>query len=62
MSWIALIGALVVLLAIDLLVVRGRGGEMSLRAASVASATPTKATSNRPVAVTSVAKADGPAM
>ena len=33
MSWIALIGALAVLLAIDLLVVRGRGGEMSLRAA-----------------------------
>ena len=39
MSWIALIAALVVLLAIDLLVVRGRGGEMSLRAAGVASAT-----------------------
>ena len=38
MSWIALIGALAVLLAIDLLVVRGRGGEMSLRAASIASA------------------------
>jgi tellurite resistance protein TerC len=38
MSWIALIGALTVLLAIDLLVVRGRGGEMSLRAAAVASA------------------------
>ena len=38
MSWIALIGALAVLLAIDLLVVRGRGGEMSLRAAGVASA------------------------
>ena len=38
MSWIALIGALAVLLAIDLLVVRGRGGEMSLRAAAVASA------------------------
>ena len=37
-SWIALIGALAVLLAIDLLVVRGRGGEMSLRAAGVASA------------------------
>ena len=39
MSWIALIVALAVLLAIDLLVVRGRGGEMSLRAAAVASAT-----------------------
>ena len=39
MSWIALIAALVVLLAIDLLVVRGRGGEMSLRAAAIASAT-----------------------
>ena len=38
MSWIALIGALAVLLTIDLLVVRGRGGEMSLRAAAVASA------------------------
>jgi tellurite resistance protein TerC len=38
MSWIALIGALAVLLAIDLLVVRGRGGEMSLRAAAVAGA------------------------
>ena len=38
MSWIALIGALAVLLAIDLLIVRGRGGEMSLRAAAVASA------------------------
>ena len=37
-SWIALIGALAVLLAIDLLVVRGRGGEMSRRAAGVASA------------------------
>ena len=29
-SWIALIGALVVLLAIDLLVVRGRGGEIAI--------------------------------
>jgi tellurite resistance protein TerC len=38
LSWIALIATLAVLLAIDLLVVRGRGGEMSLRAASVASA------------------------
>ncbi|MEO8689938.1 MAG: TerC/Alx family metal homeostasis membrane protein [Solirubrobacteraceae bacterium] len=38
MSWITLIVALAVLLAIDLLVVRGRGGEMSLRAASIASA------------------------
>ena len=37
-TWIALIGALAVLLAIDLLVVRGRGGEMSLRAAGIASA------------------------
>ena len=38
MSWIALIGAPAVLLAIDLLAVRSRGGEMSLRAAAVASA------------------------
>ena len=35
--WIGLIAAIVVLLAIDLLVVRGRGGEMSLRQAAVAS-------------------------
>jgi tellurite resistance protein TerC len=38
LSWIALLATLAVLLAIDLLVVRGRGGEMSLRAAGVASA------------------------
>jgi TerC family integral membrane protein len=38
LSWIALIATLAVLLAIDLLVVRGRGGEMSLRAAAVTSA------------------------
>jgi TerC family integral membrane protein len=38
LSWIALIATLAVLLAIDLLVVRGRGGEMSLRAAGIASA------------------------
>jgi tellurite resistance protein TerC len=35
--WIGLTAAIVVLLAIDLFVVRGRGGEMSLRAATVAS-------------------------
>ncbi len=35
---LVLVGVLVVLLAIDLLVVRGRGGVMSLRAAAVASA------------------------
>jgi tellurite resistance protein TerC len=38
LSWIALIAVLAVLLAADLAVVRGRGGEMSLRAAAVASA------------------------
>jgi tellurite resistance protein TerC len=37
LSWIALIAALAVLLAVDLAVVRGRGGEMTLRAAAVAS-------------------------
>ena len=37
-AWIALVGAIGVLLTIDLLVVGRRGGEMSLRAASVASA------------------------
>ena len=37
-SWLVLIGALVVLLVIDLALVRGRGGEMSLRAAGIASA------------------------
>jgi tellurite resistance protein TerC len=37
MNWIALIAALAVLLAVDLLLVRGRGGEMSMRAATVAS-------------------------
>ena len=36
-AWIALIGAIGVLLAIDLLVVGRRGGEMSLRFASLAS-------------------------
>jgi len=36
--WLALAGALAVLLVIDLAVVRGRGGEMSLRAAAIASA------------------------
>jgi tellurite resistance protein TerC len=36
-AWIALIGAIAVLLAIDLLVVGRRGGEMSLRFASLAS-------------------------
>jgi tellurite resistance protein TerC len=37
MNWLALVAALAVLLAVDLLLVRGRGGEMSLRAASLAS-------------------------
>jgi tellurite resistance protein TerC len=37
LSWLILIAVLAVLLAIDLAVVRGRGGEMSLRAATVAS-------------------------
>ena len=37
MEWIVLVVALLVLLAIDLLVVRGRGGEMSVREAAVAS-------------------------
>jgi tellurite resistance protein TerC len=36
-AWIALVGAILVLLAIDLLVVRGRGGGMSTRAAAWAS-------------------------
>jgi tellurite resistance protein TerC len=36
--WLALIGAIAVLLALDLLVVRGRGGEMSVRFAALASA------------------------
>src|SRR5262245_6270315 len=36
-AWIALIGAIAVLLVIDLLVVGRRGGEMSLRFASLAS-------------------------
>jgi tellurite resistance protein TerC len=36
--WVGLVAAVAVLLAIDLAVVRGRGGEMSLRAAAVASA------------------------
>ena len=35
MEWIALLIALAVLLAIDLLIVRGRDGAMSLRAASI---------------------------
>jgi tellurite resistance protein TerC len=35
--WIGLIAAIVVLLAIDLLLVRGRGGEMSTRQAAIAS-------------------------
>ena len=35
MEWIALLTALAVLLAIDLLIVRGRDGAMSIRAASV---------------------------
>jgi tellurite resistance protein TerC len=38
LSWIALTGALIVLLVIDLAVVRGRGGTMSVRAAALASA------------------------
>jgi tellurite resistance protein TerC len=37
-AWIALIAAIVVLLAIDLLLVRGRGGAMSVRQAAIASA------------------------
>ena len=36
-AWIALIGAIAVMLVIDLLVVGRRGGEMSLRFASLAS-------------------------
>ena len=36
-AWIALVGAIAVLLVIDLLVVGRRGGEMSLRFASLAS-------------------------
>jgi tellurite resistance protein TerC len=36
--WLLLIGALAALLVVDLAIVRGRGGEMSLRAAAVASA------------------------
>jgi tellurite resistance protein TerC len=36
--WLALIGALAVLLVIDLVLVRGRGGEMSVRTAAIASA------------------------
>ena len=35
--WLALLGALAVLLVVDLAVVRARGGEMSLRPAAVAS-------------------------
>ena len=35
MQWIALLIALAVLLAIDLLIVRGRDGAMSVRAASI---------------------------
>ena len=35
--WLALLGALAVLLVVDLAVVRARGGEMSLRAAALAS-------------------------
>jgi tellurite resistance protein TerC len=35
--WLALLGALAVLLVVDLAVVRARGGEMSLRAAAIAS-------------------------
>ncbi|UGS36550.1 TerC/Alx family metal homeostasis membrane protein [Capillimicrobium parvum] len=35
--WLALVGALAALLVVDLALVRGRGGEMSLRAAAVAS-------------------------
>jgi tellurite resistance protein TerC len=38
LSWIALTGALIVLLVIDLAVVRGRGGTMSVRAAALSSA------------------------
>jgi tellurite resistance protein TerC len=38
LSWIALIGALTVLLVVDLAVVRGRAGAMSVRAAALASA------------------------
>jgi tellurite resistance protein TerC len=38
LSWIALTGALIVLLVVDLAVVRGRGGAMSVRAATLASA------------------------
>lgn len=37
MNWIALIVALAALLAVDLLLVRGRGGEMTLRVAAIAS-------------------------
>jgi tellurite resistance protein TerC len=38
-AWLALVAAIVVLLAVDLLAVRGRGGEMSLRFAALASVT-----------------------
>jgi tellurite resistance protein TerC len=38
LSWIALTGALILLLVVDLAVVRGRGGSMSVRAAALASA------------------------
>ena len=38
MSWFVLIAVLIVLLVVDLAIVRGRGGEMSLRGAAVASA------------------------
>jgi tellurite resistance protein TerC len=38
LSWLALTGALIMLLVVDLAVVRGRGGSMSVRAAAVASA------------------------
>ena len=37
LAWLALIGAIAVMLVIDLLVVGRRGGEMSLRFASLAS-------------------------
>ena len=37
-AWIGLVTAIIVLLAIDLLIVRGRGGAMSARQAAVASA------------------------
>ncbi|MEA2311299.1 MAG: tellurite resistance protein TerC [Solirubrobacteraceae bacterium] len=38
-AWLALVAAIVVLLAVDLLAVRGRGGEMGLRFAALASVT-----------------------